>query len=182
MSTSKINRPSGVDRADLDLPTTPCERRKRQQAAYRAVAARLPSAPLFEAAARFEIDLVHLLEPAAPFPGDMFAQRIRPVVILISDDAFWAQQSIGPDGWRCAPELHRWAEGFVIGGSRGDPEHYPRSSIFAQILWRVAFGRVAFVETSPPFVDRWIAFIQPRSFMNYQPRKGVHVVPAAVRQ
>ena len=158
------------------------ERRKRQQAAYRAVAGRLPAVALFEAAARFEITLIHLTDPTAPWPAEMVAQQTGPVVILIGDDASWAQQSVGPDGWRCARELHDWAEAFAIGGSRGDPEHYARSSILAQIWRRVAFGRVAFIETSPAFVNRWSAFIEPRSFIKYRPIKGVHVMPASVRQ
>ena len=74
-------------------------------------------------------------------------------------------------------EMHDWAEAIAIGGSRADPGHYVRGSMLARI-----FQRAAFIETSLPFVGRWSAFVQPLPIIEYCPMKGVHVVPAMVRQ
>ena len=153
------------------------ERRRRQQAAYRAVAARHPGTSLFEAAARFEITLIHLADPTTPCPAEMVSQQTGPVLVLVGDDASWAQQSVGPNGWPCASVLLDWTLGVVVGGSGSDPGHYIRALILARSLQRAVL-----IETTAAMAPRWDAFFRPHPIIEYRLLQGVRVVPTLVQQ
>ena len=156
-----------------DPPPDDCDRVNRRDALQR-VAARIvkegwPSAPLFVAAAESRIALVHIQDRSFPWPAATIARLTRPTVILVSGDPGWGETSYGPNQWRCAKPLRRWAVAGVLHGAAGRPEHYRDAVARAQRI-----GRLAFIETTSALAWSWDEFLSPLPMTTILPVTGVH--------
>ena len=165
---------------DANFPPDDCDRVNRRDA-LRRVAARIveagwPSAPLFVAAAESRIALIHIHEPTLPWPAESIARVTRPAVVLVSGDPGWGEASYGPDQWRCARPLRRWAAAGILHGAAGRPEHYRNAVARAQQV-----GRLAFIETTSTLARAWDEFLSPLPMTGYLPVEGVHPAAPKVR-
>jgi hypothetical protein len=122
--------------------------------------------PLIEAAKAGLIDLVFTADRAARPPLGRMRRSTRPVLFLLGDDD---ECSSGPDGWRCAQQLTRWARGAIVHGSGGKAEHYKLA-----ISEALTVGRFLVVDTASRHVDAWMALLPRVQALAIVPRQGSH--------
>ena len=146
------------------------------QIAQRMIAACVPAAPLYAAAAAGQIALIVVEAADAAWPAETIARVRRPTVVLLSGDPGWGQPTFGPGRWRCAKKLRSWAAGAIVHGAAGEADHYREAVVLG-----LMFERLACIETTSSLARSWGAFLAPLPVAGYLPREGVHPVAPAVR-
>ena len=99
----------------------------------------------------------------------------RPAVVVLVDDDDATR--VGPNGWRYAARVMRWARGAFLHGTGGTPQHYELAVLVAQQV-----RHLVLVETSSNQLDAWQALalrsIPPKHIVRIEPPNGgVHPVP-----
>jgi len=117
------------------------------------------------------IDLVGIADPAAPWPRMMKHPR-RPTVALIGDDPGAPGGMGGPQAWRCATKLSRWAHAVIVHAAGGQPEHYAEATRAA-----LCVGRVAMIETTMTHARAWAERMNCRRTLLILAREGLHPPP-----
>lgn len=97
-----------------------------------------------------------------------------PGIALLADDD--DSTRLGPDGWRYAQRVMRWASGVLLHGTGGLPEHYVFAAQMAQ-----AVRRLVLVETASWRLDVWEEAarkggVRPGRILRLQPTDGVHPI------
>lgn len=129
--------------------------------------------PLFRAVPRGEIALTVLGTGQAP-PLSRLDRTGFPGLVVLTDDDDTTR--LGPDGWRYAARILRWARGVMLHGTGGQPEHYQMAVEGAQRC-----GRLVLVETCSTQIDAWAALalrtLAPGRILKIQPPAGgIHPV------
>ncbi len=123
-------------------------------------------APLLRAAADGTLAVATAIG-GIPIPARVLKQR-HPTAVLLADDHPGA---IGPNGWRQARKLARWAPLVVLHATGGQPEHY---SMFAEAA--VRHGRLLIVEIQSQHLPAWLDLVRlerkPGQVLCITPRPG----------
>ena len=124
------------------------------------------SMPVVEALRDGQIAVQFLLRDQRAPLGAMRRTSL-PLLAWIGDD----DASCGPDGWRCALRVTRWARGGVVHASGGEAEHY-RTVVKGTLCER----RFVLVETSSRHAAAWMALMAGKPTLAIVPRGGQHPV------
>jgi hypothetical protein len=117
------------------------------------------------------IDMVGFADPRTPWPRAMKHTR-RPTVVLLGDDPGAPAGLGGPEAWRCAASLSRWARAVLVHAAGGEPEHYAEATRAA-----LCVGRVAMIETTAIHARAWAHRMNCRRTLLILPRDGLHPLP-----
>ena len=153
------------------MTADPFTRLTREQAdRMRHIAAQLGdfAMPLVNALADGQITLV-IPTRRDRAPLDAMRRATRPVVVLIGDDDY---ASTGPNGWRCAQKVTRWARAALVHGAGGERQHYE-----AAIMGAEAHGRFVLVETSSAYALPWLMLLSGKPVLTIVPKGGPHPLP-----
>ena len=121
--------------------------------------------PVLDAALAGRIEIVRPLRSSRA-PMSLLRRADRPVVCWIGDDD---DASTGPEGWRSAAQVTRWARAALVHGAGGEPQHYE-----AAVLGAEQHGRFLLIETSSRKVPGWLRMLSPeKSVLIVVPRFGV---------
>ena len=74
----------------------------------------------------------------------------KPKIFLIAEDD---GLEAGPDLWRCAPTVRRWARHAFVHGAGATVENYSFGIELA-----IKHGRLAFIETTSVGIEPWVRF------------------------
>jgi hypothetical protein len=91
-----------------------------------------------------------------------------PMVGWIGDDD---GASTGPDGWRPALAVARWARSAMVHAAGGEARHYA-AAVGATIIT----GRLLLIETSSAHARAWAKLMEGKHTLAILPRDGVHPV------
>ena len=125
------------------------------------------SMPVVEAL-RSGLIAVQWLTRSQRAPLDAMRRIDRPLLVWVGDDD---ESSSGPDGWRCAHQLTRWARGAVVHAAGGEANHY-RVAVDGTLIER----RFLLVETSSRHAEAWLALLAGKPALVILPRSGPHPV------
>ncbi len=103
----------------------------------------------------------------APLPA--MRRSSRPVLVWIGDDN---ELTSGPEGWRCALAVTRWAKGAVIHAAAGEAEHY-RIVVRGTLIER----RFVLIETASQHALAWSRLLSDKPVLHILPRGGSHPIP-----
>ena len=126
------------------------------------------SMPVVEALRDGQIAVQFLLRDQRAPLGAMRRTSL-PLLAWIGDDD--GDASCGPDGWRCALQVTRWARGGVVHASGGEAAHY-RTVVKGTLHER----RFVLVETSSRHAAAWMALMAGKPTLAIVPVGGAHPV------
>jgi hypothetical protein len=124
-------------------------------------------APLVSPAIADVIDVILFVDPAMPWPKHFFKRHTRPTVVLVGDDPYPAGDSLGPDAWRCTPQLRAWCRAAIIHGTGARADHYAPAAGAA-----LRIQRVAFIECDSLRVRAWQTAIHCPKMLTFLPPVG----------
>jgi hypothetical protein len=101
-------------------------------------------------------------------PLDVMRRIDRPLLVWIGDDD---DESCGPDGWRCAHQVTRWAKGGIVHAAGGEARHYAIA-----VQGTLVERRFLLVETSSRYALAWAKLMQGKPVLGILPRSGPHPV------
>ena len=130
-------------------------------------------ASLMRAVLAGEVALAGVYDRAAPIRARHLCRTSLPLIVMVGDDD---ASPTGPNGWRCASELARWAGAAVVHGAAATVETYTEAIAAAR-----ATGRALLIETDSAHVSDWAELVRGKPTLNVIPGGGlVHPVPAGV--
>ncbi len=101
-------------------------------------------------------------------PLDVMRRLDRPLLVWIGDDD---DLSCGPDGWRCALQVTRWAKGGIVYAAGGEAHHYAIA-----VQGTLVERRFVLIETSSQHALAWADLMQGKPTLGILPRSGPHPV------
>ena len=125
------------------------------------------SLPVVEAL-RDGLIAVQFLNRTDRAPLDVMRRSSLPMLVWIGDDD---DLSCGPDGWRCALQVTRWARGAVVHGAGGEADHY-RTVVNGTLHEQ----RFVLIETASRHAVSWLALLVGKPVLTVLPRSGPHPV------
>ena len=142
---------------------------REQAERMRAIAAQLGTfaLPLVNALADGRITLV-IPRRTDRAPLDAMRRATRPVLVLIGDDDY---VSTGPDGWRCAQKVTRWARAGLVDGAGGERRDYEAAVVGAE-----THKRFVLIETASCHIPAWLALLTSKPVLVIVPKGGPHPV------
>jgi len=147
-----------------------------ETACARLAALHAPLLPLVRAAADGRLNMMHITDPSAPWPGGAVKKSKRPVAVVIGADPGDGSADVLPTDWKCARHLRKWCAAAMVHGAGGEPVHYRTAAVMAE-----AAGRFVLVECSSAAAPIWSDFLQCSRTLVIVPRDGVHPLPARVQ-